>query len=148
MAMTKYVCGFLFSGERVLFVRKTHPEWQKGLLNGIGGKVDDRETPVEAMRREFLEETKHDVPDWDLFAIEAGSDYMVYFFRARLGYPKDPMPVRNDVGEILEWWHTDMQPFRRAIIGNLQWLIPMAQDWRKMVATVNVTDNITVRPWW
>ena len=32
-------------------------EWQAGLLNGIGGKIEDGEAPIEALVREFAEET-------------------------------------------------------------------------------------------
>lgn len=71
-----YVCGFLLSWDlqEFLLIRKMKPEWQKGKLNGIGGKIepkhlimtnmehpeDDKylmETPQEAMIREFHEET-------------------------------------------------------------------------------------------
>src|SRR5687767_2261708 len=52
----------------VLLVRKARPEWQAGLLNGIGGKIQHLpirpqdtelrwESSLEAMRREFTEET-------------------------------------------------------------------------------------------
>lgn len=57
--------------QNFLLIRKTHPEWQKGKLNGIGGKIEKKEkltsngivdhwlleTPFEAMIREFHEET-------------------------------------------------------------------------------------------
>jgi 8-oxo-dGTP diphosphatase len=54
-----YVVGFAFNLERssVLLVRKLRPKWQKGCLNGIGGKVEDGETHLEAMNRECLEES-------------------------------------------------------------------------------------------
>lgn len=74
-----YVCGFMCSWDiqNFLLIRKTHPEWQKGKLNGIGGKIEKKEqvivqnpddsnpdagywlieTPFEAMVREFHEET-------------------------------------------------------------------------------------------
>lgn len=41
-----YVCGFMCSYDltRFLLIRKTHPEWQKGKLNGIGGKIEKKAT--------------------------------------------------------------------------------------------------------
>lgn len=55
----QYVLGIMFSEdeERVLAIWKNRPDWQAGKLNGIGGKIEDGETPIEAMRREFREET-------------------------------------------------------------------------------------------
>ena len=57
--MKKYVVGFMFDDQiqNVCLIKKNRPEWQLGKLNGVGGKVDARETPLEAMVREFREET-------------------------------------------------------------------------------------------
>jgi hypothetical protein len=51
----RYVVGFLFDGlcQNVTLIKKTHPEWQKGKLNGVGGKIEPNETSTDAMRREF-----------------------------------------------------------------------------------------------
>lgn len=102
-----YVCGFMCSYDltKFLLIRKTHPEWQKGKLNGIGGKIEKKEqltsggatdtwlmeTPFEAMIREFHEETGITIKRerWYCFHIEEfeiGPDgqekTMVYFFVA------------------------------------------------------------------
>jgi hypothetical protein len=55
----RYVLGFVFSEDssRVLLVWKNRPAWQAGKLNGIGGKIEAGETPLQAMQREFREET-------------------------------------------------------------------------------------------
>lgn len=55
----RYVVGFLFSEDesRVLLVLKNRPAWQEGKLNGVGGKIEAGETPLQAMEREFKEET-------------------------------------------------------------------------------------------
>lgn len=54
-----YVAGFMFTPdlEAVVLVKKTHPEWQKGRLNAVGGKIEDYESVPDAMAREFGEET-------------------------------------------------------------------------------------------
>ena len=66
----KYSLGFLFSasGELVCLIQKEKPEWQKGCLNGVGGKVEEGETFIECMIREFQEETGVFIQDW----IESG----------------------------------------------------------------------------
>ena len=52
-----YVLGFMFSPdmERILLMRKNRPEFQAGKFNGIGGKIEGTETPLQAMIREFEE---------------------------------------------------------------------------------------------
>lgn len=89
--MIEYVVGFLFSPdlEKVVLIRKTHPDWQKGLLNGPGGKVEDGETPYDAMVREFKEETGQQITDFYEFFCLTGSrncGYVVHFFVARSSY--------------------------------------------------------------
>ncbi len=56
--MKRYVVGFMFDSkiENVVMIRKNRPIWQAGLFNGIGGKIESGEKPVEAMVREFMEE--------------------------------------------------------------------------------------------
>jgi 8-oxo-dGTP diphosphatase len=58
--LKKYVLGFAFSrdGEEIVLINKNRPEWQKGKLNGIGGKIEPEDNcPNDAMIREFKEET-------------------------------------------------------------------------------------------
>ncbi|HSI37253.1 MAG TPA: NUDIX domain-containing protein, partial [Tepidisphaeraceae bacterium] len=57
--MRLYVCSFAFppARDRVLLIRKNRPAWQAGKLNGVGGKIEPGETPRQAARREFEEET-------------------------------------------------------------------------------------------
>ena len=66
--MNNFVLGFAFNKDfrEVLLILKNKPEWQKGLYNGIGGKIEDFESPEEAMVREFREESNIDtkVENW------------------------------------------------------------------------------------
>lgn len=54
----KYVVGFAYSLDKskVLLIKKETPLWQKGTLNGIGGKIEEKESPLDAMSRECEEE--------------------------------------------------------------------------------------------
>jgi len=153
--VTTYVAGFLFYRGRVLLVQKNRPHWQAGLWNAVGGKVEDEETPEVAMQREFVEETGlHVHPSgWQCFCTEAGRDYTVHFYRATLVDTAADLVVRpqNDVGEKLSLLSLHELVGADAwarVVGNLNWLIPMALDWRGMVAIVAARDDITERPSW
>ena len=63
--MVDYVLTYVFnkSFDKVLLITKERPDWQKGLLNGIGGKIEENETPIEAIKRELLEESGINVPE-------------------------------------------------------------------------------------
>ena len=60
----RYVLAFLFDKdkENVLLIRKNRPDFQAGKLNGLGGKIEDGETPLEAVSREVSEESGINLP--------------------------------------------------------------------------------------
>lgn len=103
--ITRYVCGFLFHDDNVLLVRKNRPDWQAGLLNGVGGKCEGHETPHFSMVREF-QETDLGLSmagNFKLFATEylAAGSIEVYYFRASVS--RDfPRPTQRHVNAILD----------------------------------------------
>lgn len=151
MGRQNYVCGFLFKGHQVLLVEKKNPEWQRGLLNGIGGKVENYETSDAAMTREFEEETGLRVTDFELFATEHNTQTScVYFYRARVPVVHDWIsPSKNDASEPLYWIDASKLGAYTAV-GNLSWLIPLALDRRKLncVNVISPIDDIKDRPTW
>lgn len=130
----KMTCGFLFAGNFVLLVEKRKPSWQNGLLNGVGGKMNGYETPLDCMKREFVEETKCDWPiEWRHFATEIEPwDAYVYFFTAKMSEGNmdgHVWPEVNDASEPLHWKHVPKLNVGGGVtIGNLRWLIPLALD--------------------
>ena len=126
--MKKYVVGFVFDKtyEKVLLIKKNRPEWQKGKINGLGGKIEEGETSIEAMRREFLEECGLDVPieDWFCFCeynIIIPESACIYFYTATVD---DIHEAKSTTDEIINVCFPDMLPGN--VIPNLKWLIPMA----------------------
>lgn len=67
-----YCLGFVLNPERtkVVLIDKLRPNWQRGKLNGTGGKLEPGEDPVVGMQRECFEETGLRIPasGWRLIA--------------------------------------------------------------------------------
>jgi 8-oxo-dGTP diphosphatase len=129
-ATMNYVAGFLIDPfNRLLLVEKQKPDWQAGRLNGIGGKIEFAEEPMDAMIREWREETGDDFTDWYEFCkLDASDHAVVHFFKGRTVVPHHARLIKqdkNDVGERLLCIDTDMV-HRHRTIPNLLWLIPLA----------------------
>lgn len=138
----EYVVGFLFCHSTVLLVRKARPTWQRGRMNGIGGKVEPGERPIDAMVREFQEETTLEVVDaqWTHFATLTGDDaggrfrqgaipkpFQVYFYTARLAYfPERNVETATMGSDEPVFWFDTVNLRSVKFLPNLQWLIPMA----------------------
>ena len=129
-----YVVGFMFSTDhkRVALIRKTHPDWQKGKRNGVGGKINLGECGIEAMVREFKEETGAvtRAGQWKLFATLSGGDGDIGRFElvcyATVG---DLSALRTTTDEEIEVVKTEsITPLRRDVVENLTWLVPLALD--------------------
>lgn len=109
--------------EHTALIQKKRPDWQAGFLNGIGGKIESGESPLEAMVREFKEETGVDTAhdQWQRVVL-LQADFQVYVFRTignlhRLKTMTDENIVIARVDQI--GIHT---------ISNLRWLIPFCLD--------------------
>ena len=77
-----YVVGIVTDGSKILLLRKNNPDWQKGLYNGVGGKVDLDETPFEAIIRECQKEVGLEISNWseiETIPLQSGVD-LTYFF--------------------------------------------------------------------
>ena len=63
----EYVVGLVFDNKnRVMFIEKNRPDWQKGYLNGVGGKIEDAETSKYAIQRECKEESGLNIDTWKI----------------------------------------------------------------------------------
>jgi len=74
--MIHYVGGFLFDTNQryILLIEKNKPEWMKGLYNGVGGRIEEGESSLQAMVREFKEETDLDVEHWNPYCTMVGDN--------------------------------------------------------------------------
>lgn len=126
--MRDYVCGLLFSedGKRVALIEKRRPEWQAGWLNGIGGKVEPNETPMNAMRREFLEESGVSDIEWHPLVLLLGSGFSVAFFKAFDDHISECRTMTDEPVRIL-----DVDEVTRSgtfLMRSLRVMIPLALD--------------------
>lgn len=122
--MNLYVCGFCFIDDDVILIRKNKPEWQRGKLNGVGGKIESGETPEQAMVREFIEETGLDTSesDWNHFVtLESNKRWIVFFFVATLRNVEPQSITEEKVGIF------PSNPLPSDCLPNLKWLIPIAK---------------------
>jgi len=124
-ARLEYVVGFMFSErlQTVLLIRKTKPAWQAGKLNGVGGKIEAGELAIDAMIREFEEETGLRYRSWLPFHRERfRSGAVVHFFAAAsLEIDKARSTTEEEVALV----SVDRLP--SSVIYNLHYLVPMAR---------------------
>ena len=128
--MKLYSLGFLFSRNKdiVWLIRKNNPEWQRGLLNGIGGKVElPNETAFNAMVREFREEAGLEIFNWEHFCtISDDKSYECHCF-----FTTSDLKATTKTEEEINWYYTNFLPTN--VIFNLRWLIPMALNFDKKI---------------
>jgi len=136
--MTNYVLGFAFDGRgRVALARKTHPEWQAGKLNGVGGEMREGETGLEAMRREFREEAGVSLEYWSHFATLSFQDPEVAVFCYCIIATGFELPYPSPTDEQVRWYSAQKMfdaLEKNVIVPDLEWLVPMAfpdhaKDW-------------------
>ncbi|KKK84855.1 hypothetical protein LCGC14_2779130, partial [marine sediment metagenome] len=58
--MKHYVLGLVYNIalDHIVLIKKKKPKWMNNYWNGVGGKINDNETPMEAIHRETAEELK------------------------------------------------------------------------------------------
>jgi 8-oxo-dGTP diphosphatase len=135
----KYVVGFMFdeSMMNVALIRKQKPQWQAGLLNGIGGKVEENELPSKAMVREFNEEAGllTFVATWINFCSMSGTNndggqFEIEFFY-NTGQPHRLTSMEAEQIEVVPT--CDVASGREMCLGNVPWLVALAVDFGKGV---------------
>lgn|SRR5678816_2397713 len=152
----RYVVGLVFDPDfnSVLLCRKNTPEWQKGLWNGIGGKVEEGETYLQAMARECKEESGLIVTDWRLIAdlgVYVAPNFEVRQMAARIMFFRGTsssvfhreVPTVNDVGEELDCFHMEAICHLKTI-PNLQYLIPLAKHFESPDKLVKLSREIVL----
>ncbi len=132
--MKSYVVGLVFQGNDVVLIRKTHPAWQCGKLNGVGGRMEPGETPQQAMAREFEEEAGVNTePDsWRLFLHAVYGASEIFFLCRQIHFPRecpitmtDEIVCRVNVTSAILGRNVDTG-VEIPVLPNLRWIIAMA----------------------
>ena len=129
MEKTKYVLGFMFDRyyDRVVLIRKIKPIYHFGLWNGVGGHIEPGEMSVDAMAREFKEETGEETStaNWKNMGYLQSPEWIVDLYK----YIDDKKHIATinimtkfPTDEAVAVWETRNLPVH--IVPNLRWLIP------------------------
>ena len=132
--MQEYVLGFTFNElkTQVALIRKLRPLWQYGKVNGIGGKIEPGEMPLEAMIREFKEEAGVELEDWKEYCRIEGRDFKIYCYRTITHL--DALQTMED--EQVEVWRTD-KLHEADLLPNVPWLVHLAIDTEPRYTVIN-----------
>ena len=126
----EYICGLVFDPyyTKVVLIKKNRPEWQVGMWNAIGGKLEANDiSESSAMSREFEEETGVliDPDKWREFATLTGNGYRIAWFTATLK-DRDLFKVSTVEDEEVGLFQlTELGSMN--LIPNVRWLIEMAK---------------------
>lgn len=129
--MKTYCLGFIFDHykNRVILIEKTKPDWQVGKINGVGGSVEEGETPRMAMAREAKEETNIGTfeSDWiPIGTMEAPPDWVVHVFVTKIHRSRfSPHAIYVDEGRVDNY---PISSLPHNLLASLRWLIPIALD--------------------
>ena len=128
--MVHYTLGAFFRDDykKVLLMEKKTPEWQRDKKSFPGGKIQELESPVYSLVREFSEETGYFVPpeDWIYCGvINARCVYTVDIYAAAFNNHK-VLPV-TDFHEGYPCW-ADISRLPENVLPNLRWMIPFCAD--------------------
>ena len=131
--MKKYTIGILFKKEQygifhntyVALIHKLHPEWQTGIYNFPGGKVEEDEEDQDCIVREFFEETGLTIKsyEWKNIGCLKNDNCIVEIFTAIYNSTKHGKLITKTDEEV-NWYECDELP--NPTIENLDYLIPYA----------------------
>jgi 8-oxo-dGTP diphosphatase len=142
------------SGDDVLMLRKTTQNEHFGKWNGLGGKLEPDESPVQAAAREFEEESGVAVDGgrfrslgWVLFPnfkAHKGEDWWVAVYDVELsGGEKRGVPRETREGE-LQWVRSELVPKLALWEGDMLFL-PQVLRGERIEGTVWYRDGKVVR---
>jgi 8-oxo-dGTP diphosphatase len=118
--------AFVFAHDlnQVLLIEKQKPIQHKGMLNGLGGKLEKGETHIECVVREVEEEAGVHIPQsqWKAVGEMSWQTWQVSMWCTVLEKGQE----KATFGENLQWCAVKSLP--KNCLTNLQWLVPLCVD--------------------
>lgn len=128
--MKTHTLGFIFNPtfSKVLLVEKQRPDWQKGRLNGVGGKIEQGEKSLNCIVREVREESNLEIQkeNWAYVGEIKSSVFLMdvdVYAAIYGGNLNDAITTTNEI----VGWH-DIKNLPEKILPNINWLVPLAID--------------------
>ena len=126
--MKKYTLGFVFNDslKRVALMEKKRPDWQKGRLNGVGGKIEPGESSIACIVREVREESglESKSRDWTHIALLKGLDWKMDVYA--YSHKGKESAVHTLTDEKVRWF--DVMRLPRTALANVPWLVNLSKD--------------------
>lgn len=127
--MLKYTICFIKRGNEILMLNRESSSWM-GMWNGVGGKLEKDETPLQCILREVKEETGISLTDAEykgnvIWGVDESYSGGMYAYIAELPTTYEyPTPIKMEEG-ILDWKNIDwlLHPENMGI-ANLKYFLP------------------------
>ena len=87
--LRQHVLGFCFTPTGgCIFTERKKNNRQHSFVSGLGGSIEEGETPLEAMRRGFYEESgiQTNYRQWSYGGVLSGSDWEMHVFQRRSSF--------------------------------------------------------------
>jgi 8-oxo-dGTP diphosphatase len=138
--MYSYTLGFIKRNDEILLINREKNPW-KGCWNGLGGKIEQDETPKESMIREIEEETGIQLDPltviykgyltWNVFDAN-GEGLYIFLVELDSAYTFDtPLKLREG---ILDWkkidWINDFENY--GVADNIPYFLPFVLNEDKL----------------
>lgn len=124
--MPNYVIVFAENvvNKNFILVEKKKPDWQRGKLNLVGGKIELNENPAEAASRELKEETGIAAFDLEhMGEIHCYNNEICYCYKAYV--PNIEIKSGDDEEEEFFWTNWDNVKNKSNLMLNLTLIIPL-----------------------
>lgn len=126
--MKRYVVGFAFDrySNQVLLINRIAKNGYTEGYNGLGGKIEDNENRLQAMIREFKEESGLVCKNWLEIGRMYGENWECFIFFSFI--PWEQIQKRVTEEGVIEWHSLDNIPYNSQDFTNIPWIISMVKD--------------------
>ena len=129
--MYTYTLVFINIASKIVMINRNKAPWM-GMWNGLGGKIQEDETPLQSIQREIQEElgihiSKHDILDrgvltWNAFEAHG---HGIHLFYVELDQLNHAFPIQMDEGIIdlkqIDWI---LHPNNKGVAPNIKYFLP------------------------